>query len=139
MAHEIEDTATEDRLRDFAESEYQPRFFGDGNDRFAFWFGYDSTWPRGQLNATLMVAESGSAGAWWQVFNEPRLALAQEPELRGVDCPSIGPRRLPGRPLPGMHSPADERIPTMTPESALAARNRRPGSHQLREHRPPAL
>jgi hypothetical protein len=93
MAREIGDTATEDRIRDFAESEYQPRFFGEENDRFAFWFGYDSTWPRGQLNATMMLAESASPGAWWRVFNEPRPATASEPVLRGVDYPGIGIRR----------------------------------------------
>ncbi|MEU1625040.1 hypothetical protein ABZ746_06785 [Streptomyces sp. NPDC020096] len=93
MAHEVKDTATEDRIRDFVEREYQPRFFGEENDRFAFWFGYDSTWPRGQVNATLMLAESGSPGAWWRIFNEPRLASASEPQLRGVDLPNIGIRR----------------------------------------------
>jgi len=93
MAHEIGDTATEDRLRDFAESEYQPRFFGDENDRFAFWFGYDSTWPRGQNNAIVMLAESASPGAWWRVFNEPRPAPVSEPVLRGVDYPGVGIRR----------------------------------------------
>jgi Linalool dehydratase/isomerase len=93
MAHEIGDTATEDRIRDFAESEYQPRFFGDENDRFAFWFGYDSTWPRGQVNAIMMLAESASPGAWWRVFNEPRPSVASEPVLRGVDYPGVGIRR----------------------------------------------
>jgi hypothetical protein len=93
MAHEVGDSATEDRIRDFAASEYQPRFLGDDNDRFAFWFGYDSTWPRGQLNATVMLAESGSPGAWWRVFNEPNLAPASEPALRGVDYPNVGIRR----------------------------------------------
>ncbi len=93
MAHEVGDTATEDRIREFAESEYQPRFFGDENDRFAFWFGYGSSWPRGQLNAILMLAESGSPGAWWRVFNEPSPAPASEPVLRGVDYPGVGIRR----------------------------------------------
>lgn len=93
MSREIGDTATEDRIRAVAESEFQPRFFDDENNRFAFWFGYDSTWPRGQLNATMMLTECASPGAWWRVFNEPKLALALEPTLHGVDYPSIGIRR----------------------------------------------
>jgi hypothetical protein len=93
MAHELGDSATEARVRDFADNEFRPRFLGDETDRFAFWFGYDSKWPRGQLNATVMLAESGSARAWWRVFNEPNLALASEPVLRGVDYPNVGIRR----------------------------------------------
>jgi hypothetical protein len=93
MAHEVKDTATEDRIRDYIESTYQPRFFGEENDRFGFWFGYDSTWPRGQVNAILMLAECGSPGSWWRIFNEPLLASASEPQLRGVDYPNISIRR----------------------------------------------
>lgn len=74
-------------------SEYQPRFFGEENDRFGFWFGYDSTWPRGQINAILMLAESGAPGAWWRIFNEPLPASTSEPRLRDVDYPGIGIRR----------------------------------------------
>src|SRR5258706_3137712 len=95
MAREAGDTLTEDRIRAVAESEYQPRFFGDENDRFAFWFGYDSTWPRGQLNATMMLAESGGPGAWWRGFNRPNLPPASEPALLGLDYPRL--RRRPAR------------------------------------------
>ncbi|MFE7566082.1 hypothetical protein ACFU76_03820 [Streptomyces sp. NPDC057539] len=93
MAHETADTATEDRIREYVEREYQPRFFGAENDRFGFWFGYDSTWPRGQINATLMLVESGTPGAWWRIFNEPLPATASEPRLSGVDYPALGIRR----------------------------------------------
>lgn len=40
-----------------------------------------------------MLAESGGPGAWWRVFNEPPLAPASQPALRGIDYPSIGIRR----------------------------------------------
>ncbi|MEV6041211.1 hypothetical protein AB0L65_59630 [Nonomuraea sp. NPDC052116] len=93
MAREVGDTGTEDRIRAIAERDFQPRFFGEENDRFAFWFGYDSTWPRGQLNATMMLTECAGPGAWWRVFNEPQPASASEPVLRGIDYPSIGVRR----------------------------------------------
>lgn len=49
--------------------------------------------PRGQVNAMMMLAECASPGAWWRVFNEPKVALASEPTLRDVDYPSIGIRR----------------------------------------------
>jgi hypothetical protein len=48
---------------------------------------------RGQLNATMMLTECGSPGAWWRVFNEPTLAMHSEPTLRDVDYPKIGIRR----------------------------------------------
>jgi hypothetical protein len=92
MAREVGDTTTEDRVRAVAQTRFQPRYFGEENDRFAFWFGYDSTWPRGQVNATTMLIEAGSPGAWWRVFNEPAPTLASQPTLRGVDYPSIGIR-----------------------------------------------
>ncbi|MFG2044903.1 hypothetical protein [Dactylosporangium sp. NPDC048998] len=93
MAREVGDIGIEDRIRAIVERDFQPRFFGDENDRFAFWFGYDSTWPRGQINATMMLTECACPGAWWRVFNQPNVALASEPALRGVDYPSIGIRR----------------------------------------------
>lgn len=40
-----------------------------------------------------MLAESGSPGAWWRVFNEPSPPPASEPVLRGVDYPGVGIRR----------------------------------------------
>ncbi|MFJ3762632.1 hypothetical protein [Streptomyces sp. NPDC090080] len=93
MSHELADIETEQRIRSFVEKEYQPRFFGDEDDRFAFWFGYNSTWPRGQVNASLMLAECGSPGAWWRIYNQSRAAGLDEPELVGVDYPIVGIRR----------------------------------------------
>jgi hypothetical protein len=90
MAREVGDSTTEDKIR---KVDFQPRFFGAENDRFAFWFGLDSQWPRGQLNATMMLTECGRPGAWWRVFNEPNLLIYNQPTLRGVDYPNIGIRR----------------------------------------------
>jgi hypothetical protein len=47
MAREVGDSTTEDRIRAISETDFQPRFFGAENDRFAFWFGYDAEWPAG--------------------------------------------------------------------------------------------
>jgi hypothetical protein len=90
MAREVGDSTTEDKIRQI---DFQPRFFGAENDRFAFWFGLDSEWPRGQLNASMMLTECGSRGSWWRVFNEPNLRIYNEPTLYGVDYPSVGIRR----------------------------------------------
>jgi hypothetical protein len=93
MARELGDSHTEKRLREIVENNFQPQFFGAENDRFGYWFGLDEPWPRGQLNAMLMMAESGEPGAWWRVFNQPLTGVHAEPTLRGVDYPHLGVRR----------------------------------------------
>jgi hypothetical protein len=93
MARELGDTTTWDRLREISESQFEPRFFGEDNTRFAYWFGLDEPWPRGQFNATMAMIECAEPGAWSRVFNAPRTDLHAEPTLRGVDYPTIGVRR----------------------------------------------
>jgi hypothetical protein len=90
MARELGDDVTEQRLRTVAERDFQPRTFGAERDRFAYWFGLDTPWPRGQLNALMMLAEIDQPGAWWRVFNEPNLAKHDQPTLVGVDYPALG-------------------------------------------------
>jgi hypothetical protein len=89
-AREVGDNHTEKRLREFVENEFEPRWFGSENDRFGYWFGFQEPWPRGQLNATLMMAEAGAPGAWSRVFNEPLTTVHSEPTVRGVDYPNLG-------------------------------------------------
>ena len=48
MAREIGDDSTEAHLRDSAEQHFEPRFFGDDDDRFGWFFGCDEPYPRGQ-------------------------------------------------------------------------------------------
>ena len=64
MAHELGDDVTEARLRAHVEEHCEPRFFGDENDRFGFFFGWGEQYPRGQQSALLMVPEVGGRGAW---------------------------------------------------------------------------
>ena len=92
-AREIGDNHTEKRLREIVENEFQPRFFGQENDRFAYWFGIDEPWPRGTLNAMIMMADAGAPGAWSRVFTDPLTAVHAEPTVRGVDYPTLGIRR----------------------------------------------
>lgn len=93
MARELGDTTTWDRLREISESQFEPRFFGEDNTRFAYWFGLDEPWPRGQFNATMAMIECAEPGAWSRVFNAPRTDLHAQPTLRGVDYPTLGVRR----------------------------------------------
>ena len=93
MARELGDSTTEARLREIAETKFEPRFFGAENDRFAFWLGVDSEWPRGQVNSILMLSECSAAGAWWRVFNEPNVKMHSEPTVCDVDYPNLGIRR----------------------------------------------
>lgn len=90
LAREVGDTHTETRLREIVENEFEPRFFGPENDRFGYWFGIDEPWPRGTLNAMMMMADSGAPGAWWRVFNQPLTSVHSEPTVRGVDYPTLG-------------------------------------------------
>lgn len=90
MAHEIGDDVTEQRLRDYAEEHGEPRFFGDENDRFGFFFGWDEPYPRGQQSALLMVPEVGGRGAWSRWSNDAKLTKFDAPTVEDVDYPSVG-------------------------------------------------
>jgi hypothetical protein len=93
MAREIGDTTTWDRLRSVSESQFEPRQFGDDGSRFAFWLGESTPWPRGQVNATMMMIECAEPGAWSRVFTAPNRAMYNEPTVSGLDYPNIGVRR----------------------------------------------
>jgi hypothetical protein len=90
IAHEIGDETTETRLREFAEREFQPETFGEEQDRFGFFFGWEEPYPRGQQSALMMIPELGGRGAWSRCFNQPNLAKFAEPTIEGIDYPSLG-------------------------------------------------
>src|SRR5206468_6700561 len=90
MAHEIGDDVTEKRMRDYVEEHCEPRTFGDENDRFGFFFGWDEPYPRGQQSALLMVPEVGGRGAWSRWSNDANVAKFAAPTVEGVDYPSLG-------------------------------------------------
>ena len=93
MAREIGDTTTWERLREVSENQFEPRHFGEGASRFAFWLGESTPWPRGQVNATMMMIECAEPGAWSRVFNSPNITMYDEPTVRDLDYPLIGIRR----------------------------------------------
>lgn len=90
MARELGDTVTERRLREIVETTWRPTFFGDEKTRFAFWVQPEEPWPRGQINATLMMTEAAPPGAWSQVFTAARPDIYTQPTLTGVDYPRLG-------------------------------------------------
>jgi len=93
MARELGDSRTWERLREVAESQFEPRYFGEDNSRFAFFCGLGEQWPRGQMNAQIMMAECAEPNAWSRVFNSPNTTMYNEPTVRGLDYPLIGIRR----------------------------------------------
>ena len=101
IAREVGDDTTEKRLREFAEREFEPRFFGGEGERFGWWFGRREPYPRGQLSALQMLCEIGERGAWSRVFNQPNLAKFEQPTVIGVDYPKLGISRAWNEPESG--------------------------------------
>jgi hypothetical protein len=91
-AREVGDDVTAARLREITENTWSPRYFGDEDTRFGFWTTADEQWPRGQLNATMMMTECAPPGAWSRVFDRPS-TYHDEPTVVGVDYPLLGLRR----------------------------------------------
>ena len=92
LAREFGDDITFKHLSAFVEQHYEPGFDKERGE-FGWGFGFDEPYPRGQLNALLIMAETGSAGSWWNVYNQPKLSKFDEPTLEGVDFPKLGIRR----------------------------------------------
>ena len=90
MAREMGDDIALERLRAAAEREADPRYFGDQNEMFGWWFGLNEAYPRGQLSANMMVAEVGTGDAWYRAFDAPHMDKFEAPTVEGVDFPSLG-------------------------------------------------
>ncbi len=90
MARELGDHTSLARLRAAAEREYDPRFFGERNEKFGWWFGLNEAYPRGQSSASLMVAEVGEGDAWNRAFDAPHMDKFDAPTVEGVDFPALG-------------------------------------------------
>jgi hypothetical protein len=88
IARELGDDAVYERLRAHAEAAFEPIWNEAGE--FHYGFGLGERVPRGQPNATLLVADAGRPGSWWRIFNEPKLGKFTEPTVTGVDYPSLG-------------------------------------------------
>lgn len=90
LAREFGDDVTLARLAEYSESNFQPAFFGEGLDDFGWFFRLSEPYPRGQLNALMMMAEVGPPGAWAGLFTQPNLEKFGQPTVEGVDFPRLG-------------------------------------------------
>ena len=89
MSKEFDDQITHERLRKYAEENFEPQFFGTNDSQFGFWFNLGEKWPRGQLSALAMCAEVCEPEAWESLFNKPNLTKFYSPSIEGVDFPSV--------------------------------------------------
>ena len=90
LSRELGDQTAYARLSAAAEREYEPRFFGDDDEMFGWWFGLNEGYPRGQQSARMMVSEVGSGGDWARAFDVPHMNKFEAPTVEDIDYPSLG-------------------------------------------------
>ena len=90
MARELGDETAVVRLSAAAERAYEPRFFGDHDEKFGWWFGLNEPYPRGQRSAMMMVSEIGRGGDWTRAFEIPHMDKFEAPTVEGIEYPSMG-------------------------------------------------
>ncbi len=86
-------------LRAAAEREYEPRFFGEHQEQFGWFFNNKEGFPRGQGSAMLMAAEIAGPGDWSRAFEARHLDKYTAPDGRRHRVPVA--RRLAGVERPG--------------------------------------
>ena len=89
VSKEFDDQVTFERLKAYAEQNFEPRFFGQNDSQFGFWFNLGENWPRGQLSALAMCAEVCEPKAWETLFNKPNLTKYYSPTIQGIDFPAL--------------------------------------------------
>ena len=89
VSREFGDLVTYERLRKYAEENFEPRFFGPNDSQFGFWFNLGENWPRGQLSALAMCAEVCDPESWQNLFNKPNFSKHFSPSVEGVDYPAV--------------------------------------------------
>jgi Linalool dehydratase/isomerase len=90
MAREMGDDVAYKRLREAAEREYDPRFFGEHQEQFGWFFNNKEGFPRGQGSAMLMAAEIAGPGDWTRAFEATHLDKYTAPTVEGIEFPSLG-------------------------------------------------
>jgi hypothetical protein len=78
------------KLSAAAEQQFEPKFFGEDNARFGWWFKLNEKYPRGQMSALMMTTEVGKPEDWSRAFTNPHPAKLKAPTVEGVDFPSMG-------------------------------------------------
>jgi linalool dehydratase/isomerase-like protein len=90
MAREMGDDVAYERLRAAAEREYEPKFFGEHQEQFGWFFNNKEGFPRGQGSAMMMAAEIAAPGDWTRAFTAPHLDKYSAPTVEGIEFPSLG-------------------------------------------------
>jgi hypothetical protein len=90
LAKEMGDDVAYARLSAAAEQSYGPRYFGDEQEKFGWFFNNSEGFPRGQGSAMLMAAEIGRPGDWVRAFEVPHLNKFTAPTVEGIEFPSVG-------------------------------------------------
>ena len=88
LAREFGNAAIYDKLGAHCEARHEPTF-DTATGEFTWGFGLGEPQPRGQLNATRMMADAISEGAWRRLFNKPNLRKFHEPTVHDVDFPAV--------------------------------------------------
>lgn len=88
LAREFGEYPIYDKLDAHCEAHHEPTWDATTGE-FTWGFGLNEPHPRGQFNATRMMAEALSEGAWRRLFNEPDLRKFNEPTVYGVDFPTV--------------------------------------------------
>ncbi|MGQ4810599.1 hypothetical protein NKDENANG_04080 [Candidatus Entotheonellaceae bacterium PAL068K] len=88
LAREFGNNAVYAKLKAHAETYYEPTWEAETGE-FTWRFGLNETHPRGQLNATMMMAEALHPDAWWRLINDPNLCKFTDPTVYGVDFPTV--------------------------------------------------
>jgi len=90
MAKELGDNVAYERLRAAAEREYEPKFFGEHQEQFGWFFNNKEGFPRGQGSAMMIAAEIAGPGDWTRTFTAPHLDKYTAPTVEGIEFPSLG-------------------------------------------------
>jgi hypothetical protein len=90
MAKELGDDVAYERLRAAAEREYEPKFFGEHQEQFGWFFNNKEGFPRGQGSAMMIAAEIAGPGDWTRAFTAPHLDKYAAPTVEGIEFPSLG-------------------------------------------------
>lgn len=93
LARELGDQERYERAREWIMATYQPTWDVERGE-FAFRFGLDEPWPRGQPNAWVMPALLVThAGHWRQLFQTPNTVKFTEPTVEGIEFPTVRVRK----------------------------------------------
>ncbi len=124
LANELGEDTSYARLREHVERTCEPQWDRERSE-FTWGFGLGEPIPRGQLNGTIMMAETGGAGAWSRIFQRPNLEKFAQPTVCGVDYPTVGLSRA--------WYDADRQCLAVDTFAADSARRGAPTSFRVRE------